>query len=72
MWRENMLGYLSSDVSDVIGSEKRAVLRERSSMKTVSFEKQFMSKDKYRSIILRQKEAIVFTILQNFLQHSRF
>ena len=31
IWRENMLGYLSSDVSDVIGYEKRAVsLPERS------------------------------------------
>ena len=47
IWRENMLGYLSADV---ICSEKRTVLRERSSRKTVSFEEQIMSKDKYPSI----------------------
>ena len=42
-----MLGYLSADI---ICSEKRTVLRERSLRKTVSFEKQVMSKDKYPSI----------------------
>jgi len=47
IWRENMLGYLSADI---IRSEKRTVFRERSSRKTVSFEEQTMSKDKYRSI----------------------
>ena len=40
-------------------------------MKIVSSENQMMSKDKYRSIISRQKEATVFTILI-FLQHARF
>ena len=45
--RENMLGYLSADI---ICSEKRTVFRERSSRKTVSFEEQIMSKDKYPSI----------------------
>ena len=42
-----MLGYLSADI---ICSEKRPVFRERSSRKTVSFEEQIMSKDKYPSI----------------------
>ena len=42
-----MLGYLSADI---ICSEKRTVFRERSSRKTVSFEGQIMSKDKYPSI----------------------
>ena len=42
-----MLGYLSADI---ICSEKRTVFRERSSRKTVSFEEQIMSKDKYPSI----------------------
>ena len=42
-----MLGYLSADI---ICSEKRKVFRERSSRKTVSFEEQIMSKDKYPSI----------------------
>ena len=42
-----MLGYLSADI---ICSEKRTVFRERSSGKTVSFEEQIMSKDKYPSI----------------------
>ena len=47
IWRENMLGYLSADIAC---SEKRTVFRERSSRKTVSFEEQIMSKDKYPSI----------------------
>ena len=42
-----MLRYLSADI---ICSEKRTVFRERSSRKTVSFEEQIMSKDKYPSI----------------------
>ena len=60
-WRENMLGYLSADI---MCSEKRTVLRERSSRKSVSFEEQIMSKDKYPSIFSPQIEAIVFIILQ--------
>ena len=48
--RENMLRYLSTDI---ICSEKRTVFRERSSRKTVSFEEQIMSKDKYLSIFLK-------------------
>ena len=58
-----MLGYLSADI---ICSEKRTVFRERSSRKTVSFEEQIMSKDKYPSIFSPQMEAIVFIILQIF------
>lgn len=34
--------------------------------KTVSFEEQIMSKNKYISIFLHQMEAIVFSILQYF------
>ena len=45
-----MLRYLSADV---ICSEKRTVFRERSSRKTVSFEEQIMSKDKYLSIFFK-------------------
>ena len=59
-----MLRYLSADI---IFSEKRTLFRERSSRKTVSYEEQIMSKDKYPSIFLPQMEAIVFTILQIFL-----
>ena len=57
--RENMLGY-------IIRSEKRTVFRERSSRKTLSYEEQIMSKDKYPSIFSPQKDAIVFIILQIF------
>ena len=57
------LGYLSADI---ICSEKRTVFRERSSRKTVSFEEQIMSKDKYPSIFSPQMETIVFIILQIF------
>ena len=42
-----MLGYFSADI---ICSENWTVFRERSSRKTVSFEEQIMSKDKYLSI----------------------
>jgi len=63
IWRENMLEYLSADI---ICSEKRTVFRERNSRKTVSFEEQIMSKDKYASILSGQMEAIVFIILQIF------
>ena len=58
-----MLGYLSVDI---ICSEWRIVFRERSSRKTVSYEEQIMSKDKYPSIFSPQMEAIVFIILQIF------
>ena len=60
-----MLGYLSADII-IICSEKRTVFRERSSRKTVSHEKQIMSKEKYPSIFSPQMEAIVFIILQIF------
>ena len=60
IWCVNMLGYLSADI---ICSEKRTVFRERSSRRTVSFEEQIMSKDKYPSIFSPQVEAIVFIII---------
>ena len=49
---------------DIICSEKRTVFRERSSRKTVSFDEQIMSKDKYPSIFSPQMEAIALIILQ--------
>ena len=58
-----MLRYLSADI---ICSEKRTVFRERSSRKTVSYEEQIMSKDKYPSIFSPQMATIVFIILQMF------
>ena len=57
-----MPGYLSADI---ICSEKRTVFWERSSRKTVSYEEQIMSKDKYTSIFSPQMEAIVFIIRRN-------
>ena len=64
IWRENMLGYLSSDI---ICSEKANSFPRGSSRKTVSFEEQIMSKDKYPSMIFsRPMESIVFIILQIF------
>jgi len=59
-WHEIMLRYLSVDL---ICSEKRTVLREHGSRKTVSFKEQIMSEDKYLSRFSRQMEAIVFIIL---------
>ena len=58
-----MLGYLSADI---ICSEKQTDFRECSSRKTVSFEEQIMSEDKYPSVFSRQMEAIVFIILHIF------
>ena len=52
-----MHGYLSADI---ICSEKRTVFRERSSRKTVSFEEQIMSADKYPCIFSPQMGAIVY------------
>ena len=62
-----MLAYMSADI---IRSERRTVLRERSSRKTASFEEQVMSKDNYPSIFSRQMEAIVFIILQIFFRNT--
>ena len=59
------LGYLSADI---ICSQKRTVFRERSLRKTVSFEEQIKTKDKYPSIFLPQMKAIVFIILQKVLK----
>jgi len=56
-----MLGYLSLDI---ICSAKLTVFLEPRSRKTVSFEEQIMSKDKYPSIFSRKMDAIVFIILQ--------
>ena len=45
---------------------------ECSSRKTVNFEEQIMSKDKYPNIFLRHEEAIVFIILQILCNTSGF
>ena len=60
IWHEYMLGYL---FADIICSEQRTVFREHSLRKTVSYEEQIMSKDKYLSIFLFRMEAIVFIII---------
>ena len=52
--------------TDTICSKMRRVFRERSLIKTLSFQKQVMSKHKYPYIFLRKVEAIVFIILQIF------
>ena len=57
------LGYL---FAEIICSEKRTVFQKRSSRKTVSYEEQITSKDKYPIIFSPQMEAIVFIVLQIF------
>ena len=47
IWYQYMLGHLSANI---ICFEKRTVSQERSSRKTVSFEEQIMSRDKYARI----------------------
>ena len=64
-----MHGYLSADV---ICSEKRTVFRERSSRKTVSFEEQITSADKYPCTFSRQMEAIVYIWLESHCYPSSF
>ena len=64
-----MLGYFSADI---ICSERRTVFRERSSRKTVSYEEQIMSKDKYLSIFSPQMEAFFFIIDQIFRNARNF
>ena len=63
-----MLGYLSADI---ICSEKRTVFRERSSRKTVSFEEQIMSKDKYPSIFLKPNEGYCVYYPSNIFRNKR-
>ena len=46
--------------------EVQTVFQDRSLRKTVSYEEQITSKDKYPSIFLSQMTAIVFIILQIF------
>ena len=59
-------------VADIICSEKNSVFRERSSnVKTVSFEEQLMSKDKYPDMFSPQMEAIVLIIIQMFFFATR-
>ena len=60
---EKMHEYLSAKN---ICSEKRTVFRKHSSRKTVSFEEQIMTKDKYASIFLHQMETIVPMIFHIF------
>ena len=60
-----MLGYFSTDI---ICSEKGTVFQECSSRKSVSFEEQIISKDKYLSIFLPQMEAMVFLSLKSFFR----
>ena len=56
--------------TDIICSEKRTVFRKRSSSKSVSFEEQIMSKDKYPSMLSRKMDTIVLS-LNYFSQHAR-
>ena len=63
-----MFRYLSADV---ICSEKRTVFRERSSRKTVSFEEQIMSKDKYLSIFLKANGGYCFYYPSNIFRKTQ-
>ena len=63
-----MLRYLSADV---ICSEKRTVFRERSSRKTVSFEEQIMSKDKYLSIFLKSNGGYCVYYPSNIFRNTQ-
>ena len=57
--------------ADIICSEKRTVFRERSSIKTVSFEEQIMSKDKYPCIFLKTNGDYCVYYPSNIFAQSR-
>ena len=61
-----MLGYLSADI---ICSEKRTIFQERSSRKTVSYEEQIMSKDKYPSFAPNGGYCLYYP--SNFFRNAR-
>ena len=52
--------------SDIVCSQTRAVLRERSSRRPLSYEEQIMSKDKSTSIFSHQMKVPLFGICQIF------
>jgi len=60
-----MLGCLSADI---ICSKEQTLNQKRSSRKSVNFEEQIMSKDKYFGIFSPQMEAIVRFILPVFFE----
>ena len=64
----NKLRYLSADI---ICSENRTVFREQSSRKTVSFEEQVMSKEKYPSIFLKSNGGYCVSYLSNIFRNKR-
>ena len=68
IWRQNMLGYLSANI---ICSEKWTVLPERSSKKTVSYEEQIMSKDKYLSIFSKSNGGYCLNYPSNIFRNMR-
>jgi len=59
IWGENMLGYLSPDITR---SPKLTNFLELRSRKTVRFWEQTMSTDKHPSIPSRHLEAIVYIV----------
>ena len=63
-----MLGYLSADI---ICSEKRTVFWERSSRKTVAYEEQIMSKDKYLSIFFAPNGDYCLYYPSNLFRNAR-
>ena len=63
-----MLGYLSANI---ICSEKWTVLPERSSKKTVSYEEQIMSKDKYLSIFSKSNGGYCLNYPSNIFRNMR-
>ena len=56
--QQNNAVQLCENMSANIICSKMQSFRERNSRKTVSFEEQIMSKDKFKSIVFRQIEAI--------------
>ena len=65
IWRE----HLSADINC---SEKRAVFRKGSSKKTVSFEEQIMSKDKYPSILSKSNGGYCVSYPSNIFRNTQF
>ena len=68
-----MLGYLSTDINYLFREANIFFFSESEARgKTVSYEEQIMSKDKYPIIFSPQMEDIIFIILQIFFQRAQF
>ena len=68
-WHNDILGYLSMAI---ICPKKQLTFQEHSLKKTLTFEEQILSQDKYVNIFVHQMEPIVFIIHKYLSKHVQF